>query len=120
MKRFSIIMGGLVLSLLLSFTVTERANAQQKIENPDITVGINGMSCPFCAYGVTKKLKKLEGVITVYVSVDKGTADIELNAGTILSEEQILNAVADAGFEVRSIEYHNEEAKPESDDSTSQ
>lgn len=107
MKRFPMITGGLVLTLLLSFSVTERANAQQKIENPDITVGINGMSCPFCAYGVTKKLKKLEGVTTVYVSIDKGTADIELEAGKTLSEEQIRNAVADAGFEVRSVDYHN-------------
>lgn len=112
MKRITIL-SGIIFGLILLSTVSENAFAQKKIDNPDITVGINGMSCPFCAYGVTKKLKKLDEIDIVFVSVDKGTADIKLKDNATLTEEKIVKAVKDAGFEVREIVYHNKAVKPE-------
>lgn len=101
-----------VLGLLFALSAPQQAFAQKKIDNPDITVGVDGMVCPFCAYGVTKKLERIEEVEAVYVSIGNGTADLKLKDGLTLSETKIKKVIDEAGYEVRSIEYHNKAAKP--------
>ncbi|HKJ69710.1 MAG TPA: hypothetical protein VKA68_17270, partial [bacterium] len=44
---------------------------QKRIENPDITIQVKGLACPFCAYGLEKKLGKLNGVKQVYIGLDE-------------------------------------------------
>lgn len=105
---------GLLAVLLLMFGLNNQAVAQQQeIKNPDIRVGVDGLACPFCAYGIEKKLKKIESVDELYVNIKDGTVDLKLKKETMLSEEIIKKAVANAGFEVRSIEYLNKSARPE-------
>lgn len=118
MKRLSMITAGIVLTLLLTFTISEKADAQDKIEDPDITVGIDGLVCPFCAYGANKNFKRLEEVEAVYISIDNGIADLKLKEGHTLSEEKIKKTIDDAGFEVRSVEYHNEAVRPKEDETS--
>lgn len=100
---------GLILALMVTFAATDQAHAQKKIENPDIVIGVDGLACPFCAYGLEKKVKKLDGVEAVYVDIDKGIVDIKLKKGATLSEEKIKKAVENAGFTVRKIQYPNKE-----------
>ena len=104
MKRLTIITG-LALGMLLTLSITKQAYAQKKIDNPDIVVEVDGLACPFCAYGLEKKLKKLDGVEAIYVDMDKGKTDIKLKKDAALSEDKIRKAVSDAGFTVRDITY---------------
>ena len=41
-----------------------------------LSVVVEGMSCPFCVYGVEKKLKKVEGVKSVIISMKDGVATL--------------------------------------------
>jgi copper chaperone CopZ len=112
MKRLTLITG-LILGMLFTLSVADQAHAQKQIKNPDIVISVDGLACPFCAYGLEKKVKKLEGVTGIYISIDEGRMDLKLKQGATLSEEQIKKAVDDAGFTVRRIEYKNKAAKPE-------
>ncbi|MCH2448548.1 MAG: heavy-metal-associated domain-containing protein [Gracilimonas sp.] len=104
---------GIALGIMLSIAAPKQALAQKKIENPDITINVAGLACPFCAYGLEKKLKKLDGVAAIYVNIDEGQADIKLKKETTLAEANIKKAVEDAGFTLTKVTYANESAKPD-------
>ena len=54
------------LALLLAIPVTSQA------EILEATLQVNGMSCPFCAFGIEKKLRSVDGVQEVDVLLDEG------------------------------------------------
>ncbi len=64
------------------------------------------MACPFCAYGIEKKLRALPGARNVKVDLEDGRAKSEAPAGTI-TEQQIRQAIKDAGFTPGSIHMTN-------------
>ena len=68
-------------------------------------VAVNGMSCPFCAYGVKKHLSALPGVKSVQVEMAKGEAIVEFAPETEITDEQIQRAVRAAGFTPGKIEW---------------
>lgn len=70
---------------------------------PDIVLGVDGLACPFCAYGLEKKLKKLDGVEKVEVLLDDGEVHIFVKEGRHVTDAQLRAAVKDAGFSVREI-----------------
>lgn len=69
-----------------------------------ITVQVDGMFCPFCTYGVEKKLKALKGVKKVIVHLRRGKAEIRVKPGMTVSDKMINQAVEDAGFTPGPIE----------------
>ncbi|MFQ5747035.1 MAG: heavy-metal-associated domain-containing protein [Gemmatimonadota bacterium] len=82
----------------------ERQPAEAEAPEPRrIEVTILGMSCPFCAYGVEQKLKRLEGVEDIDVALDTGLATLTMEEGGDLSNDLIRKSVKDAGFEVANI-----------------
>lgn len=62
---------------------------------------VDGLACPFCAYGVEKKLKRLEGVRAVDVDLDRGLVTVEVADGVRLDEARIETLIRDAGFTYR-------------------
>jgi len=62
---------------------------------------VDGLACPFCAYGVEKKLKRLEGVKGVDVDLDRGLVTVEVENGVILPDERLRELFRDAGFTYR-------------------
>tara|TARA_R110002124_G_C8970138_1_gene514983 strand:- start:3160 stop:3519 length:360 start_codon:yes stop_codon:yes gene_type:complete len=113
MKRIALT-SGIIIGILFTLTSVNGVYAQDKIEHPDIVVTVNGLACPFCAYGLEKKLKKLEGVENIYIKIDEGIADIKLKENAKLSEDEIKKAVRNAGFTVVQIDYPNKKSKPNS------
>ena len=69
----------------------------------DILVRIEGMSCPFCAYGIEKHLKALKGVSEARVNLGESTAALTLQPGRKVSSEEIREAVEKAGFKANEI-----------------
>ncbi len=63
---------------------------------------VNGMQCEHCKASVEKALSQVEGVSSAKVDLNKKTATVVL--GGSVSDEALKNAVAQAGFEVVSIE----------------
>ncbi len=68
-------------------------------------VAVNGMSCPFCAYGVKKHLSALPGVKSVQVELAEGEAIVEFVPEAKVTDEQIQKAVRAAGFTPGKIEW---------------
>ncbi|MFV1981265.1 MAG: heavy-metal-associated domain-containing protein, partial [Rhodothermia bacterium] len=93
-----------------------QANAQDDklIKDPDIVVEVNGLSCPFCAYGIEKRLKKIEGVEDLSVLLEEGKVQLKMEEGVTVSEDRIKKAIDEAGFEMRSVEFINEKTKAQS------
>jgi copper chaperone CopZ len=65
-----------------------------------LTVKIDGMTCPSCAASVENQFMKLDAVGSVDISLAKGSAIVTLKEGKNLKEEDVKNAVKDAGFKV--------------------
>lgn len=75
-------------------------------EAAHLKVQVKGMTCPFCAYGLDKRLRKLEGVERSRIEVDKGEAWLELKKGAAIQPDQIAQAVKKEGFTPGAVEYH--------------
>ncbi len=67
-------------------------------------IGVDGMSCPFCAYGLEKKLKKVKDVVSVTIDLNEGQVVVVAKAGTTIKQEVLRKAVKEAGFTVSSLE----------------
>ncbi len=66
-------------------------------------IRVDGLSCPFCSYGIEKKLKALPGVDQVEVDMESGVVTVRMVLGATVSDKQLRKAVADAGFTPREI-----------------
>ena len=72
-----------------------------------ISIRVDGLSCPFCAYGLEKKLKRLDGTEKVRIDIDRGVAEITVAEGKTIEESLLRQAVLDAGFTPKGITYSN-------------
>ena len=77
-----------------------------------IIIKVEGLYCPFCAYGLEKHLKALDGFKAVQINIKEGTAEVEFQPGTQISKKAILQAVEDAGFDLDGIEWITAGPKP--------
>ena len=79
----------------------------QETNSPDSTqqiiVRVDGASCPFCAFGLEKRLSHLEGVAQVRMERKEGKAIVILKKGAKVSEQALRQAVDEAGFTPREI-----------------
>ncbi len=64
---------------------------------------VDGLSCPFCAYGIEKMLIRTEGVESVTVDLEKGLLIVKVEEGVTLTEARLKQLVHDAGFTLRSM-----------------
>ncbi|XP_027358787.1 copper-transporting ATPase RAN1-like isoform X1 [Abrus precatorius] len=63
-----------------------------------IQVSITGMTCAACSNSVESALKALDGVLSASVALLQNKADVVFNPA-LLQDEDIKNAIEDAGFE---------------------
>lgn len=63
-----------------------------------VVVKVKGMACPFCAYGLEKHLKGVGGVSDVEIDLAKSEVMLELKEGSAPGDEQIRQAVREAGL----------------------
>ena len=66
-------------------------------------LAVDGLACPFCAYGIEKRLSAIDGVESVETDVRSGQVVVTLAEGKTLSEEAARQAIKDAGFTLRSL-----------------
>ncbi len=73
--------------------------------NPNVyKLYVDGLACPFCAYGVEKKVGGLAGVKNVDINIDSGLVAVTMTPGASLNEATAKQAVSDAGFSLRKFE----------------
>ena len=69
----------------------------------EVILRVDGLACPFCAYGIEKKLKKLEGARSLEIMINEGKIVMEWNSDSTLDLEAINKAVETAGFTLRGV-----------------
>ena len=77
-----------ILSLLLSVIIVSAVPVESPAQIEEATVKVDGLSCPFCAYGLEKKLKRVEGVEKLEIKVDQGVAKLTVKEKKNLSIER--------------------------------
>ncbi len=85
--------GGLALALALS----SQASAET------YRLGVDGLACPLCTFGIEKQLKKLAGVTVVKTDLASSTVIVTTPVGKTLERSALEGAVKRAGFKVRSF-----------------
>ncbi len=73
------------------------------------SLGVDGLACPFCAYGIEKKLSAIDGVEKMEVDIRSGQVIVTMTEGASLSEGRARQAVNDAGFTLRAFAQNEEE-----------
>lgn len=67
-------------------------------------VHVNGLACPFCAYGLEKSFSRIDGVDSVSVNLKAGLIEISVKNDATLDETIVRERVEDAGFSLEGIE----------------
>jgi len=69
---------------------------------------VDGLGCPFCAYGIEKNLYEIDGVERVEVDIRKGSVSVTMDENKTLSEALAHEKVKDAGFTLRAFSKSRE------------
>ena len=83
--------------VVAAFLMTESLMAK------DVVVQVNGMVCAFCAQGLTKTLKKENGVENVNVDLNTKLVKVTLKDGQDIADDKLTSLVTDSGFSVEKI-----------------
>ena len=62
---------------------------------------VDGLACPFCAYGIEKELNRADGVENLDIDINSGVIIVTMADGAALSEAEADRIVQDAGFTLR-------------------
>lgn len=99
--------------LILLFAQTTFVSAQEISEEEKVYVKIevNGLACPYCAFGMEKELKKVTGVDNVVIELEEGMIYISTLKSQKPQKESLFLIIQNAGFTPGSIEYSNKPFK---------
>lgn len=92
-------MGNLIFALFLGVAVTGAQEAKSIYK-----VSVDGLSCPFCTYGIEKKFSKIKGVEKIDIDLKTGKTIITMATGATMDETTARKAVEAAGFTLRDFE----------------
>ena len=91
-----------ILSLLVfAMALLLAAPAGAQVEQ--LTLRVDGLACPFCAYGVEKKLKALEGYRSFDVRINEGKILLGWRDDRPLDLTAIEEAIRKSGFTLRGV-----------------
>lgn len=72
---------------------------------------VDGLACPYCAYGIEKQFSALQGVTDTRIDLVQGVVIVQVKPTVRLSESQIRKTIDDAGFTLKRI-VHSPQARP--------
>ena len=99
-RRRSRIFVGLAV-VVLAFWV---ASASAQMAAQTYRLHVDGLACPFCAYGIEKQLSRIDGVETIDIDIGVGAITLTATDGKTLDESTARRAVEAAGFSLRDFE----------------
>lgn len=68
------------------------------------TLRVDGLACPFCAYGIEKELQAVPGVEQVETNIKDGVVVVTMQKSADLDESTAREAVGNAGFTLRGFD----------------
>ncbi|MBI4431738.1 MAG: heavy-metal-associated domain-containing protein [Candidatus Omnitrophica bacterium] len=90
------------LTLIVSL-VSVMSAAPLYAEIEEVILGVDGLACPFCAYGLEKKMTPIKGMKSYDVDMGEGKVYLELKENAKLDLEAFRKAVKEAGFTLRDV-----------------
>jgi mercuric ion binding protein len=84
--------------------------AQKSVE-----LQVDGLACPFCAYGLEKKLTTIDGVDSIKIDIEKGMVTLLVQEDMTVNEEVIKEKIKEAGFTPGEITSNKADQKKEDD-----
>lgn len=64
---------------------------------------VDGLACPFCAYGIEKGFVKTEGVKSVDIDLKNGLVIVKTDEGKTFTEAELKKIINDTGFTMKSM-----------------
>jgi len=86
-----------LITAVLLLAITQTAFAATTV----YSIRVDGLACPYCAYGIEKKLNELDGVKFIDMDLDTGIVTVE-SYGVKLNDKQLKQLFQDSGFTYRS------------------
>jgi len=71
--------------------------------SPVYALQVDGLACPFCTYGIEKKLSSIKGIEDIKVNIETGLVVVTMKDGSTLSEALANEKVRKSGFTLRSF-----------------
>jgi copper chaperone CopZ len=93
MKNFSLITLSVVAALSASTSFADT-----------LKIKVDGMVCGFCASSIEKKMRANKAAADVFVSLENKIVAVSEKAGQKLDDAALKAQIADAGYEVKTIE----------------
>ena len=66
----------------------------------------DGLACRYCALGVDKQLRRIDGVKWVDIHLERGLVNVRVVEGVELTEAQMKTLFDNAGVTFRRMEHH--------------
>ena len=86
----------LITSLLIALIASSAVMAQKSYDQFQIQV--DGLGCPFCAYGLEKKFKEFKGIKKITIDIETGNFKFQYPSDTTLSMSSVVDQVKEAGY----------------------
>lgn len=94
-KHMKTIITLLVVFLMGSATVVAQENKEL---SGTVKMDVKGLSCPFCAYGLEKNLKKISTIQKLTINVEEAFVILIIEEGKTIAIADLKKKVKDAGF----------------------
>ena len=82
--------------LILGFATTETKAQSKKVDQ--FKVQVDGLGCPFCAFGLEKKFKEFKGIKKVRIDIETGVFTFQYPSNKNLTLETVHKQVEKAGY----------------------
>ena len=105
MKKITFLTVSLIMLVLTFFTGEVPADDN---DVDQIVVRVDGLACPFCVYGLEKKVLQMEGVTSFDADLRLGKVFFDVKPGADIDPTVVRKAVEDAGFTPRGISLFTE------------
>lgn len=78
--------------------------AENTVAPHSYKIVVDGLACPFCAYGIEKQINEIKGVQNIQTDIATETVTVTMAPGATLSKDAAAKAVKDAGFTLHEFE----------------
>ncbi len=85
-----------IITVVLAIVTTMGIQAQKAMDTFEVQV--DGLGCPFCAYGLEKKFKEFKGIKNVAIDIETGDFSFDYPAEKQLTMAAVTKQVEKAGY----------------------
>lgn len=82
---------------------TAGADPAQETGMQELSLRVDGLSCPFCAYGIEKKVGGVDNVASLDIRMEDGLVVVWPDPGTSVDPAALKKAVEEGGFTLRAL-----------------